>query len=301
MDPQHLVNAIEATQAAGKGATLNIDWSQFAAVISAIGALGIASFGVVEALGKALTIVYTQKANTLGGWLRDRGFRVRPGSWQDNFHWPRITLRFGLPYVGIEAVRKMARPLRPALECAYGLGYMEIIAQQYRSDRGSGRAPDMIRDGVKLGLPFLSHDAATLLIDKIWHMGTPRSAALAAALNADTAAQTPPQPGAAPAAAEAPDAAQLLAGRFATALVERVDAAFALAEERYQSAAKLLAGAVAITLALIFNLSLKPPFSWLDAAIIGIVAVPLAPVAKDLSTSLQSALSAFKSIPSRRA
>ena len=46
-------------------------------------------------------------------------------------------------------------PLTPALKLAYGDDWFDIIAQQYRSGRSQGRAPDTIRQGVRLGLPFM--------------------------------------------------------------------------------------------------------------------------------------------------
>lgn len=271
MDTHQILSALVSAQ---PGARLQIDWQQFGALITAIGALGVASFGVVESLGKALTI----------------GFPGRS---------PRI----GLPYAGFHIVERMTRPLRPALECAYGKDFLQIIAQQYRADRSSGRAPDTIREGVKLGLPFLGVERATQVIASVWDMDRRHAENLARALQSE--ATPPPSHPAGPAAAAEtpptePDGAQLLAGRFATALDQRVNAAFSLAEEQYEAYAKTWAGVTAVVLALVFNLSIQPRFSWLTAGLIGLVAVPLAPVAKDLSTSLQNALTAFKSIPTRR-
>ena len=262
MDTQQIVNALVTAQ---PGARLQIDWQQFGALITAIGALGVASFGVVESLGKALAI----------------GF-------------PGRSPRLGLPYAGFHIVARMTRPLQPALECAYGKDFLQIIAQQYRADRSRGRAPDTIREGVKLGLPFLGVERATEVIASVWDMDLRHAESLARALQTDATTSPPP------ASPTEPDGAQLLAGRFATALDQRVDAAFSLAEEQYEAYAKIWAGVTAIVLALVFNLSIQPRFSWLTAALIGLVAVPLAPVAKDLSTSLQNALTAFKSIPAKR-
>jgi hypothetical protein len=254
-----------------------IDWGQFGGLIAAVGALGVASFGVVEALGKALTIVYQSRPERAG----------KP-----------VTIRLGLPYVGFSVVRRMTRPLAPALACAYGVDYLDLIAQQYRADRSHGRAPDMVREGVKLGLPFLPLTTAAEVIGAVWSMEPARATALAAALQADG-----PPPARRTAKGDAADmqSAQLLAGRFATALDERVNAAFLLAEERYEAYAKMLSGAAAVILAVVFNMSLQPRFPWWVAALVGVIAVPLAPVAKDLSSSLQNALTAFKSIPTRRA
>lgn len=281
----NLQNFVEmATTVTGAQPKLSLDWGNIGALISAVGALGFAAFGVVEALGKALTVTFTLRGPVGASRVR-RALRV---------------VRFGLPYVGFRAVRLMVRPLEPALECAYGSGFLELIAQQYRADRSKGRAPDLIREGVKLGLPFLGVEKAAAVIDQVWKMDFARAQALAQALMAEQAAPAASTNGA-PAAAANVQAAQLLAGRFATALDERVNAAFMLAEEQYEAYAKMWAAVASVVLALAFNLGLQARLSWLDAFLVGIVAVPLAPVAKDLSTSLQNALTAFKSIPTKRA
>jgi hypothetical protein len=253
----------------------SLQWAQFGAGVAAVGSLGLAAFGVTEALGKALVV-------SLGA----RG----------------KYLHYGLPYVGFGAVKSAIRPLRPALEVAYGANSLEILAQQYRAGRSQGKAADTIRQGVRLGLPFMPVADAAKVIGGVWNMGGALSTQLAAALQAPGAGGSPP-PTPAGAASGAVDPTQALAGRFATALDARVYAAFALADERYESQAKLLSGLVAVLLALGFNYGLgaglpgHAKFSWFLAIGIGIVAVPLAPVAKDLSSSLQSALTAFKSIP----
>jgi hypothetical protein len=261
----------------------SVEWSQLGAGVAAVGSLGTAAFGFVESAGKAFA------------------FTVSIGRDHRQFNW-------GLPYVGIGAVNRAIKPLRPALRCAYGDNYAEIIAQQYRSNRSAGSAPDTIMQGVRLGLPFLSLADATALISAVWHMDPAQSAALAQGLQAPGAAPAAPAgggaaPGAAAPAATAPAVA--LAARFSTALDARITAAFQLADERYETVAKTLAGVCAVGLALLFNWGLRDPtkadqvygvYPPLMALAIGLVAVPLAPVAKDISTSLQNALTAFKSI-----
>lgn len=253
----------------------SLEWGQFGGAVAAIGALGLAAFGIVESLGKAFAFTYRLPSGTT------------------LHHW-------GLPYVGLGAVRRMARPFRPALLCAYGEDAAELVAQQYQSGRSAGSAPDTIRQGVRLGLPYLGVEAATTLIASVWSMDQAHAATLAAALQAPNAARPADAP---PTADEA--AAVALAGRFAAALDARINAAFQLADQRYQTVAKTAAGVAAVLLALLFNWGLaehEPSggmsglFAWPLAFGIGLVAVPLAPVAKDLSSSLQNALTAFKSI-----
>jgi len=238
-----------------------LQWSQFGAAVAAVGAFGVAAFGLVESAGKAFA------------W---RGY--------------------GLPYAGFGAVRRAIRHLTPALKVAYGDDYMEIIAYQYRAGRSTGQAPDTIRQGVRLGLPFMPVDEAATLIDSVWDLDRravdkPNATALAKALQA---IGTPP-----PKATDEGVLAQALAGRFATALDARVTAAFEVGEDHYEALAKLIAGMVAIGLAVGFDDGLGWPVRLPIALIIGVVAVPLAPVAKDVSTSLQNALTAFKSIAGR--
>jgi hypothetical protein len=236
-----------------------LSWENVGTGLTAIGAFGTASFGVVESLGKMISFSSGK---------------------------PSGLHHYGLPYAGFGKVKKMMAPLAPALKCTYGEDYLEIIAQQYYADRSAGTAPDLIRQGVRLGLPFLNDDDAAAVIGKVWSLGQNSSMALATALKA---------PPGSPAAVDTE--AQALAGRFAGALDARINAAFAIADQTYETTAKTAAGAVAVVLALAFNCSLgADKYSWFAAVAVGLVAVPLAPVAKDLSSYLQNAFTAFKSI-----
>ena len=71
-----------------------------------------------------------------------------------------------------------------------------------------------------------------------------------------------------------------------------------MTEERHETCAKTLAAITAVTMAVLFNFTLNTEqgggYPWYIAIAIGLVAVPLAPVAKDVSSSLQNALTAFK-------
>jgi hypothetical protein len=241
-------------------ADFSLQWSQFGAAVTAVGAFGVAAFGLVESVGKAFAA---------------KGY--------------------GLPYAGLGAVKKAIRHLTPALRVAYGDDYLDIITHQYRAGRSTGECPDTIRQGVRLGLPFMTIDAAAAVIDSMWELDPPgapktNATALAAALQAVPPASPPPTGGVEP---------QALAGRFATALDARILAAFEVGEEHYEALAKLIAGVVAVGLAVGFDLGLGAPVPLPVALIIGVVAVPLAPVAKDVSSSLQNALTAFKSVTGR--
>jgi hypothetical protein len=238
------------------------EWEQAIAAIIAVGALGTAAFGVVEALGKALVI-----------------------------------RRFGLPYVGFKCVLAVIEEFKDALYFTYGKHYELILAQQYRNDRSSGSAPETIRQGVRLALPMMDGAQGKALVTRVWGLGDDKSAALVDALQAEKSG---------PLSAAEADAAATLAARFALALDSRIASAFTLAEERYQATARLWAGLAAIGLSLLFNMGLRSAptgasgteqgYPWLVALLIGAAAVPLAPVAKDLSSALSDALKAWRQV-----
>ncbi len=261
-------------------------------LIAAIGALGIASFGIVDAVGKALFVFDIPLPRF--GPQRAKAPRTDdgapPGSEPEE---PPRRAAIGLPYVGFGKVRRLARQLAPALIVSYGDEYDRILRQQYRAGRSQGEAPETIRQGVRLGLPFLAPQAAQDVIAAVWGLPKDQTAALAEALTAEKrggAEETAPMP-------EAVAAAQALAARFATALDTRVDAAFELAEEIYQARARLWAAVVAIGLSLGYHAATAggdgKADGWLLALVVGLAAVPLAPVAKDLSSSLSDALNAL--------
>jgi len=248
------------------------DISQY---IVEIGALGIAAYGVVEALGKALCIGRFEK----GKWKRD----------------------VGLPYVGFREVRHLIRELGAALKLTYGDQYEEILRQQYRADRGKGQAPDTIMQGVRLGLPLLSEGEGTTLIKKVWGLEGGEAEALIRALKSEKQASSgkPPKLGDADRSA-----LQKLAGRFTTALDMRVEATFSLAEEQYQATARLWAAIAAVAMSVGYgategHLGALGPDALLDV-FIGLVAVPLAPVAKDLASSLSDALNSLNRLSKLR-
>ncbi len=96
-----------------------------------------------------------------------------------------------------------------------------------------------------------------------------------------------------------------LIGRVEAAVEARLDAAFDLAEQAYRNQARILAGAIAVVLAVTASFLIeKPPVvegldlqnnRLLMGVLIGLLAVPIAPIAKDLVSALTAAASAAKS------
>ena len=103
------------------------------------------------------------------------------------------------------------------------------------------------------------------------------------------------------------DAGQILAdeditvlGRFDAVLDAQMDAAFERADQQYRNAAKVLAAIFAIVLALIgvwiINGKAVEFSDFMLALFVGVIATPLAPVVKDLSSAIGTAVSALKSV-----
>lgn len=88
-------------------------------------------------------------------------------------------------------------------------------------------------------------------------------------------------------------------GRFDLALSAMIDRAYERADQLYRNSCKALACAFAVILAFLGNSQLTVPFKgWglLEVLIIGLIATPLAPVAKDIANAIQTASDAVKSV-----
>lgn len=99
-------------------------------------------------------------------------------------------------------------------------------------------------------------------------------------------------------------------GRLDALAEARIDAAFEQADQAYRNMSKLCASIVAIVLALwggylLPDQKTTEPLAYLvskDAAsalLVGLLAVPLAPIAKDVASSLQAAASALSKVKGR--
>lgn len=92
------------------------------------------------------------------------------------------------------------------------------------------------------------------------------------------------------------DSTQLnVLGRFKATIEARIDAAYDRADQVYRNWARLAAGLVAVALALLaaYLLDYRSSREFGVAFLIGLVSVPLAPVAKDVAKALTTAVSAL--------
>ncbi len=217
---------------------LGVTGTDLAGLVLAIGALGTAAFGIVDAMKWT--------------WIGISGFRQ---------------------------IRRTLGPLTAALEIAYGPDFEELLRSQYRNGRAKGDLTRTIRQGVRIGL---TEDNAEQLAQFVGVVdGT----------NLKQAAEIIRQGG------ELSSELRGVVGRFELAVDTRIDAALALAEHRYKGSVRLHASFVSVILALIaaYYLSSEQLSEvWLWALVVGIAAVPIAPMAKDLSKALQSAGKAIR-------
>ena len=219
------------------------------AAITAIGALGTAASGLVDA------------TKAFGG---------------------------GVSNVGFNKIKKALEPFKPALANAQSDWTAAIRASWINGvakEEQKAAATSLIRLG--LTPANAAALAASCKVDPV---------ALQAVITAiDTGA--PPL---------RPDQINLL-GRFNAAIGATMDGAFELADQQYRNASKVWAGVAAVGLAVWGGGLLSGAHSFGDfftypdfakALMAGVIAVPLAPVAKDLTSSVQAAVTAMKAIKS---
>lgn len=233
----------------------------------AVGALGAAAYGVVDGL-------------KLVPWVDLAGFgrlfsahAARPG---------RVRIGSG---------RGALDPLLPALMAAYGQDVMELLQAQYRAGRSSGDLPRTLRQGVRIGFGLLPAGDIAAVAERL---GIPAGlAAQAADALMRLRKLRPPASGETPQGGEGPsDEERAALARLENAIDARIDAALGLAERQYVTQTKVLAMFVALAIA--FGVGLYLGVAPVVCFMVGIAAVPLAPVAKDLATALQAAVKALR-------
>jgi hypothetical protein len=83
-------------------------------------------------------------------------------------------------------------------------------------------------------------------------------------------------------------------GRLDASVEAQLDAAFDHADQLYRNVTRFFAGVLAVALAYLATWALGWN-QWALALVVGLLAVPLAPIAKDLASSLQAAAAALRS------
>lgn len=173
---------------------------------------------------------------------------------------------------GFNEMRKHLGQLILALETTHSTNLEQVLRSLYRGEHSE--LAKTLRQGVRAGLT--TDNAATLALT-LHTINENALTAVAAAFAAGT---------------ELTSEQRNVLGRFELAADAKIDAALMSAQSHYAGKMRLLAGAIAICLGLILGLvqsaSQFDLFTLGQALIVGILAIPVAPIAKDLVSTLQS-------------
>lgn len=184
-----------------------------------------------------------------------------------------------LGVAGFDRGMRLLGSLTKALPVAYGPEWPELLKAQYRQGRVSGDLPRTLRQGIRAGL---TEDNAEGIAE---HLGLPASGTLREA--AEKLGRGAPLA----------DEERNVLGRFELAADARIDAAMGLADSRYVVGQRVAAAVVAFVIALsvAFLVGRGELQTWGLAVLVGISAVPLAPISKDVVSALQAAQQALRS------
>lgn len=186
-------------------------------------------------------------------------------------------LRGGISNVGFGHLERALKPFAVALEAAVGAeegGWTGL----FRAHWINGRAKDE-QKAIAVSLIQLGLTPETAV--QVAPAGQVSPEALAAAVRSLIEGE------------ELTPAQLNLFSRFKTAVEARMDAAYERADQAYRNAARFLAGVFAVALAVVAARLFYPGTQLISAALVGLIAVPLAPVAKDLVGTLSAATKAL--------
>ena len=219
----------------GRGHAVTITITTLSSVIAAAGALGTASFGIVE--GLKWTALGTAGFSSIGSYL--------------------------------------GHDLMGCLRTAYGPDFERLLRAQYRQDSQSQSVlAKSLRQGVRIGLTSAQAENVARFL------GTVSPAALKQAVEAVESAR------------QLGDADRAIIGRFELAADARIASALSRAQDAYLGWVRGSASACAIGLGVFAALLVGSDVA--DGLLVGIVAVPLAPIANDVVAALQAATKAMR-------
>jgi hypothetical protein len=177
--------------------------------------------------------------------------------------------------VGYGQISKfLGEPLSDALRIAYGPQFENMLRAQYRQDSSQAGLAKTLRQGVRIGLTTANAGAIAVFLGTV----TPDALTAAAqnvAAGADLSAES-----------------RAAIGRFELAVDARIDAALSNANDVYVGGIRCTAGILALGIAQL--IAWMQASDWKNALILGLVAVPFAPIANDLLRAVQAATKALK-------
>jgi len=187
----------------------------------------------------------------------------------------------GASNIGKGAIRRAMKPFAPALDNALGAGgWWPVLEANWIAGVAKADQKAKAQALIKLGLNSANAPEIALAA----HVD-PKALTEATAKLEKGAALS--------------DADLNVLGRMNAAIDALLDAAFERADQKYRNTCRVLAGAIALGLSLLAwsvwesTTGTAQPSVWAALAV-GILAVPFAPVAKDLTSALSAAMRALK-------
>ncbi|MGA2422367.1 MAG: hypothetical protein ABSG07_00080 [Terriglobales bacterium] len=217
--------------------------SQLSTIIAAVGALGTAAFGLVDA------------------------FKALPGG--------------GISSAGFTFIRQTILKLAPEVASLDGTGLsrdsiLNTLQSQWINGTATTDQINIAKSLIKLRL-------------------TPETAAaLASATGVDAAILSEIAASIRSGTALTPEQSDVY-GRFDLLLTTLLDQAYQRADQRYRNWAKFAAVPIAVVLALIAARVAPDQIKPMQAVLLGLIATPIAPVAKDISSAIATAAQAVQS------
>ncbi len=175
-------------------------------------------------------------------------------------------------FMGFGQIKETLGPIWQTLQHAYGADFEQVLRGQYKGDLSA--LVRTLRQGARIGL---TEENAGKISGWLGLKHTEQLQAVAAKLEASEPIS---------------DKERNILGRFELAVDARIDAAMMLAENHYAGKLRVVASCAALLIALGVGYYLDMMFL---AVLVGIAAVPFAPIAKDLSSALQAAVQALRS------
>jgi hypothetical protein len=187
----------------------------------------------------------------------------------------------GLSRVGLGDLKRAARPYHVALEEALGKddegkpAWEQVLSAHWMNGRPRDEQKAILKGLIRLGL---SPKSAGALADPA-HVDRAQLTVAAQKLERGDELET---------------ADINVLGRLDASVDAQLDAAFDRADQRYRNWSRVVAGFVAVGLSLLAAWALEEFDQWPVALLVGLLAVPFAPIAKDLVSSLQAAAATLR-------
>ncbi len=188
----------------------------------------------------------------------------------------------GISNVGYSFISSALQPFEPALRTINGEEPYAVVKANWLNGMGKTEQKAAARNLIRLG--FNAQTTATIA----GHVLPDNGELLIATARKIESGETPSEPELA------------VLARFDAIVDARLDAAFERAEQQFRNTSRVAAAAIAIVLSEVgAAVVIYPDFGlshFILALLIGLVAVPVAPIAKDLSSAISKAAWAFKAV-----